>query len=162
MTCQHIFWCRKGKCCDCHWGNEGRSHHRTHPTAQQCPAHFNVYNANPVWKCVVLKFVLLEYMLLEERLTALPWPWGHCFSSRWQMLFLTIGSDPSEQVGEDPSEQGGFLKILIWFQDQCFAFPPVLPGGVVVGLVPVGAVGEGEVVAEVPPAPNHRHQASNC
>ena len=29
-------------------------------------------------------------------------------------------------------------------------FPPVLPGGVVVGLVPVGAVGEGEVVAEVP------------
>ena len=41
-------------------------------------------------------------------------------------------------------------------------FPPVLPGGIVVGLVPVGAVGEGEVVAQVPPAPHHRHQAGNC
>ena len=39
---------------------------------------------------------------------------------------------------------------------------PVLPGGVVVGLVPVGAVGEGEVVAEVPPAAHRRHQAENC
>ena len=77
------------------------------------------------------------------------------------MLFLAIGSDPSEQVGVDPSEQGGLLKIL-FYSIFCPVFPPVLPGGVVVGLVPVGAVGEGEVVAQVPPTPHHRYQAGNC
>ena len=52
---------------------------------------------------------------------------------------------------------------MILFQDFLPASPsPVLPGGVVVGLVPVGAVGEGEVVAEVPPAAHRCHQAENC
>ena len=76
--------------------------------------------------------------------------------------FLTIGSEPSEQVGVDSSTQGGRLEILFIFiaiacqaryylDKNCYftLYPPVLSCGVVVGLVPIGAVGKGQVVAEV-------------
>ena len=83
-----------------------------------------------------------------------------------RMNFLTIGSEPSAQVGVDSSAQGGRLKIFShsiscdWWKVawvdialirtcRLTIYRPVLPCGVVVGLVPIGAVGESEVVAEV-------------
>ena len=82
------------------------------------------------------------------------------------MLFLTIGSEPSTQMGVAPSGQGGCLK-KDFNRDQQFFSPPVLSGGVVVSLLAgtMGArwtVGEGEIVAEVPPAPHGGHQAGDC
>ena len=71
----------------------------------------------------------------------------------------------------------GFQCFSMFFQMffQCFFSlnvfnvfsPPVLSGGVVVSLLAGtmgarGTVGEGEIVAEVPPASHGGHQAGDC
>ena len=77
------------------------------------------------------------------------------------MFLLTIGSEPSEHVGEEPSVQGGRLIISTYITegDKCYQalslsfVAPVLSSRVVVSLVSIGAIGKGEVVAEMASCP---------
>ena len=77
------------------------------------------------------------------------------------MFLLTIGSEPSEHVGEEPSVQGGRLVISTYITegDKCYQalslsfVAPVLSSRVVVSLVSIGAIGKGEVVAEMASCP---------
>ena len=78
------------------------------------------------------------------------------------MFLLTIGSEPSEHVGEEPSVQGGRLIIISTYitdGDKCYKalslsfVAPVLSSRVVVSLVSIGAIGKGEVVAEMASSP---------
>ena len=77
------------------------------------------------------------------------------------MFLLTIGSEPSEHVGVEPSVQGGRLIISTYITegDKCYKalslsfVAPVLSSRVVVSLVSIGAIGKGEVVAEMASCP---------
>ena len=80
----------------------------------------------------------------------------------FEMFLLTIGSEPSEHVGVEPSVQGGRLKMISTYiteGDKCYQalslsfVAPVLSSRVVVSLVSIGAIGKGEVVAEMASGP---------
>ena len=85
------------------------------------------------------------------------------------MFLLTIGSEPSEHVGVEPSVQGGRLIISTYITegDKCYQalslsfVAPVLSSRVVVSLVSIGAIGKGEVVAEMASCPGCCQEAGN-